>query len=113
MACIFCQIAAGEVPSKLVYQDDEIIAFRDLYPQAPVHILVVPRKHIAALTEVKPAELPLIARMVGVANELARTEGLAAKGFRIAVNCGPEGGQSVGHLHMHLLGGRPLSGKLG
>ena len=112
MSCIFCQIAFGEIPSTLLHQDDEIIAFRDINPQAPTHILVLPKKHIAALTEMTEADLPIISKMTKVANDLAAKEGLSVKGYRVAINCGQEGGQTVGHLHMHLLGGKQLSGYL-
>ena len=109
MSCIFCQIASGEVASKMLYQDDEVIAFRDINPQAPMHILITPRKHIPALTDLSENDLSIIAKMVGIANDLAKKEGLSERGYRIVVNCGSEGGQAVPHLHMHLLGGRQLS----
>ena len=113
MSCIFCRIAAGESPTNLLYEDDEMIAFRDINPQAPVHILIVPTKHIAALTDLNDEELPIITRMVGIAKNLAEQEGVSTRGYRLAINCGKEGGQTVGHLHMHLLGGRQLSGRQG
>ncbi|MFA4837599.1 MAG: histidine triad nucleotide-binding protein [Dehalococcoidia bacterium] len=113
MACIFCQIASGKIPSELLHQDDEVIAFRDISPQSPTHILILPRKHIPSLADLNDRELPILAKMAGVANKLAKKEGLSEKGYRVAINCGSEGGQSVGHLHMHLLGGRQLSGQLG
>ncbi len=113
MDCIFCQIAAGKISGDIVYRDDEIIAFRDINPQAPVHLLVIPRKHIASLVQLGEEDIPLMGRLVGVANELAGREGVAQSGYRLAVNCGGEGGQLVPHLHLHLLGGRQLSGRLG
>jgi histidine triad (HIT) family protein len=113
MDCIFCQIATGEIPSDIVYQDEEVLAFRDIKPQAPVHILVIPKKHIPSLDQLKEDELPLIARMIAITNKLAKKEGVAQKGYRLAINCGPEGGQLVPHLHLHLLGGRRLSDALG
>jgi len=113
MDCIFCQIVAGKIPSDIVYQDEEVIAFRDIKPQAPVHILIIPKRHIPSLEQLKEDELPVITHMVEVANQLAKGEGVAQKGYRLAINCGKEGGQLVPHLHMHLLGGRRLSGKLG
>jgi histidine triad (HIT) family protein len=113
MECIFCQIASGKIPSDRVYQDKEIIAFRDIKPQAPVHILVIPKRHIPSLDQLKENELPVIAHMVEVANQLAKREGIAEKGYRLAINCGEEGGQLVPHLHLHLLGGRRLSDQLG
>jgi histidine triad (HIT) family protein len=111
--CIFCKIAAGEIPSEFLYQDDDMIAFRDINPLAPVHILVVTKKHIPSLIELSDADLPLVAGMVKVANQLAESEGIAGRGYRLVVNCGKEGGQVVQHLHLHLLGGRQLSGGLG
>jgi histidine triad (HIT) family protein len=113
MDCIFCQIASGKIPTDIVYQDQAIIAFRDIKPQAPVHILIIPKRHIPSLNQLKEADLPVISRMVAVANKLAKDEGLAEKGYRLAINCGQEGGQLVPHLHMHLLGGRKLSDTLG
>jgi histidine triad (HIT) family protein len=113
MDCIFCQIAAGKIPGDTVYQDQEIIAFRDINPQAPRHLLIIPRKHIPSLTQLSPADLHLIGKMVAIANQLAEKEGVAEKGYRLAINCGEEGGQVVPHLHLHLIGGRQLSGTLG
>ncbi len=113
MSCIFCQIASGKAPAQMLHQDDEIVAFRDIRPKAPTHILVVPRKHITALNEVTQTDLPLISKMTKVANDLAVKEGVSGKGYRVIINCGRAGNQVVGHLHMHLLGGRQLSGHLG
>ncbi len=112
MDCIFCQIAAGKVPSEILYQDEEVIAFRDINPQAPVHLLIIPRKHIPSLTRLTDADSPLIGHMIAIANQLAKDEGISERGYRLVINCGDEGGQLVPHLHMHLLGGRQLSGKL-
>jgi histidine triad (HIT) family protein len=113
MDCIFCQIVSGKIPSDIIYQDEEVIAFRDIKPQAPVHILIIPKKHIPSLTGLRQDELPVISRMVEVANQLAKREGVAQSGYRLVINCGKEGGQLVSHLHMHLLGGRKLSDPLG
>lgn len=113
MACIFCQIVAGKLPGDIVYRDDEILAFRDVNPQAPVHLLVIPRKHIASLAQAGEEDVPLMGRLVGVANKLARQEDIAKSGYRLVINCGQQGGQLVPHLHLHLLGGRQLSGRLG
>ena len=113
MDCIFCQIASGKIPSDIVYQDKELIAFRDIKPQAPVHILVIPKRHIPSLDQLTEKELPIITHMLEVANQLAKGEGLSQKGYRLAINCGEEGGQLVPHLHLHLLGGRRLSDTLG
>ena len=111
--CIFCQIAAGKVPGDILYQDEEVVAFRDINPQSPTHIVIIPKKHIPSLAHLSEADSPLIGHMVNVANQLARKEGIAEKGYRLAINCGEQGGQLVPHLHMHLLGGRKLSDKLG
>lgn len=113
MDCIFCKIAAGEIPSDTLYQDDEVVAFRDINPQAPVHVLVIPRKHIESIVYMSGDDSSLTAHMVDVANQLAREEGIAETGYRLVINCGEQGGQLVPHLHLHLLGGRGLSGKLG
>ncbi len=113
MACIFCQIVAGKIPGDIVYQDEEVIAFRDISPQAPVHLLIIPKEHIVSLARLTEKEVPLMARMVSIANQLAKREGISESGYRLAVNCGRQGGQLVPHLHLHLLGGRQLSGQLG
>ncbi len=113
MDCIFCQIIAGKVPSDITYQDEEMIAFRDINPQTPTHMLIIPKKHIPSLAHLSEADTPLIAHMANIANRLAKEEGISERGYRLVVNCGVEGGQLVPHLHMHLLGGRRLSGRLG
>ena len=113
MDCIFCQIVDGKIPSDTVYQDDEVLAFRDINPRAPVHLLVIPKKHVASLNQLTEKEMPLMGRMVSVANQLAKREGISESGYRLVINCGREGGQLVPHLHLHLLGGRQLLGKLG
>ena len=113
MDCIFCKIIAGEIPTDIVYQDEEVIAFRDINPLAPTHLLIIPKKHIPSLTHLSEAESPLIGHMVNIANQLAKKEGIAEKGYRLAINCGEQGGQLVPHLHMHLLGGRKLSDGMG
>ncbi len=113
MDCVFCQIVDGKIPSDIVYQDEEIVAFRDINPRAPVHLLIIPKKHIASLVELTEKEFPLMGRMVSVASKLAKGEGISESGYRLVLNCGKEGGQLVGHLHLHLLGGRQLLGKLG
>ena len=113
MDCIFCQIAAGKIPADILYKDDKVIAFRDVSPQAPVHLLIIPREHIPSLAHVTEAEAYIVARMISVANEMARQEDIAESGYRLVINCGEQGGQLVPHLHMHLLGGRQMSGKLG
>jgi len=113
MDCIFCQIVDGKIPSDIVYQDEEVIAFRDINPVAPAHLLIIPKKHIPSLTHLADVETPLIGHMVKVANQLARKEGIAESGYRLVINSGEQGGQLVPHLHMHLLGGRRLSDAIG
>jgi histidine triad (HIT) family protein len=104
--CIFCRIVAGEIPARIVHQDDQVIAFHDLAPQAPTHVLIVPRKHIASLLEAAPDDGPLLGRLQTAAVEIARREGLDQGGFRLVTNTLEGAGQSVFHLHVHLLGGR-------
>ena len=107
--CIFCRIAAKEIPATAVYEDDAVIAFKDLEPQAPVHALIIPKKHIESLLGLTEEDRSLVAHIhVDVVPQLAKKLGLAEKGFRIVVNTGEEGGQTVGHLHFHLLGGRSM-----
>ena len=106
--CIFCRIARGELESKVVSEDDETFAFRDVNPQAPTHLLVVPREHIEKLTDLQAGRAELIGRLVLKGVELAQSEGLSERGFRLVLNCGPEAGQSVFHVHMHVLGGRKM-----
>lgn len=106
--CIFCKIASGEIKGDIVFQNESVVAFRDLSPQAPVHILVIPRKHIATLNELAPADDSLVSKIVRTATELADKEGLAEKGYRLVLNCNEQGGQSVFHIHLHLLGGRHM-----
>jgi histidine triad (HIT) family protein len=101
--CIFCKIAAGEIPSKKVYEDADAIAFHDIKPHAPVHFLIVPKKHIPSLMEVTPGDEALLGKLTALAPKLAQEQGL--KGFKLAVNTGREGGQEVFHLHLHVLGG--------
>ena len=113
MDCIFCKIVAGEIPGEIIYQDEKIIAFRDINPQASTHLLIIPKKHIPSLADLSEADSPLIGHMVNVANQLARKEGIAEKGYRLVINCGKQGGQIVPHLHMHLLGGKRLSDQMG
>jgi len=112
MDCVFCQIVAGKIPSKTLYQDEEVIAFRDINPMAPTHLLIIPKRHIPSLAQLSDAETPLIGLMTKIANQLAREEGISESGYRLVISCGEGGGQVVPHLHMHLLGGRRLSGKL-
>jgi histidine triad (HIT) family protein len=108
--CIFCRIAAGEVPSTQVAQGDEWVAIRDIHPGAPVHVLVIPRRHVAGVADLGAADQALAGRLLLAASEVARKEGLAANGYRVVINQGTHGGQTVPHLHLHVLGGRQLSG---
>jgi histidine triad (HIT) family protein len=105
--CIFCKIARGEIPATMVVNSKEIAAFRDLNPQAPTHILIIPKKHIASLDDANDSDL--LGRMLGMAAALARQEKIAKSGYRTVINTGRDGGQSVDHLHMHLLGGRAMT----
>ncbi len=107
MDCLFCKIAAGEIPAKKLYEDDTAVAFADIEPQAPVHILMIPRKHIPSLAHLAPGEEQIVGHLHAVANRLALEKGLE-KGFRTVMNTGQHGGQTVAHLHLHLLGGRSM-----
>lgn len=113
MECIFCKIVASEMPADIRYEDEELIAFPDINPLAPTHLLIAPKKHIPSLIELPEAEVSLVGKMAGVANQLAKRENIAGSGYRVVINCGRQGGQGVFHLHMHLLGGRQLSRALG
>jgi len=106
--CLFCKIAAGEIPCKQVYSDDELFAFEDIHPQAPVHLLIIPRKHIATVNDLNPDDEGLMGRMVLLASRLAAEKGLHERGYRLNLNCLESAGQSVFHIHLHLLGGRPF-----
>lgn len=105
--CLFCKIIKGEIPSEKVYEDDEILAFKDIAPKAPVHILVIPKKHISSAKEITIEDEVLIGKMFTVINKIAKEFGLE-NGYRIVNNCGEDGGQEVMHLHFHLLGGKEL-----
>lgn len=109
--CLFCRIVAGALPAERVYEDGEILAFRDIHPQAPLHCLVVPKAHVATLDDFSPQDDALIGRLLLTAKRIAAEHGL--KGYRVAMNVGSEGGQVVFHVHLHVLGGRPLKGALG
>jgi histidine triad (HIT) family protein len=103
--CLFCKIVRGEIPSSKEYEDDEVLAFNDIDPKAPVHILIVPKKHVASVAALEDGDEELVAHIVRVAQQLAAAKGLG-NGFRLVANTGPDGGQTVDHLHFHLLGGR-------
>jgi len=110
--CIFCRIANGEIPSTKVFEDDEVLAFKDIHPQAPVHFLIIPKLHITSLDHLAPEDAPLLGRLLALAPQLAREQGLT-DGFRTIINTGRIGGQEVPHLHLHVLGGTsPLPGML-
>lgn len=106
--CLFCKIAAGNIPSTKVYEDEKILAFRDIAPQAPTHILVIPKTHITSVAEVDGSNCDLVAHIFTVIPQIARQEGLEG-GYRVVSNCGSDAGQTVHHLHFHILGGRMLS----
>ncbi len=108
MDCIFCKIASGAMTVPALYQDEQVVAFRDNAPQAPVHFLVIPRAHLQSLAHTAHEHAPLLGHMLAIASELAANEGLA-KGFRTVINAGNDGGQTVDHLHIHVLGGRPMA----
>lgn len=111
--CIFCRIVAGEVTSDIVYQDEDFLAFRDISPQAPTHVLIIPKTHITSLAQLTEEQQELAVRLIIIARKLAEKEGIAKRGYRLVINCGPEGGQLVPHLHLHLIGGRKLGDRLG
>ena len=111
--CLFCRIISREIPSDIVYQDDEFLAFKDIHPQAPTHILIIPKTHFDSLVEISDQQEKLMGRLVIIAKKLAEKEGVAKSGYRLVLNCGAEGGQVVPHLHLHLIGGRKLDGKIG
>jgi histidine triad (HIT) family protein len=111
--CLFCQILAGDRPGQIVFRDDQVTAFRDIHPAAPVHILIVPNRHITAVNDLTEADEPLMGRLFSVARQLAEQEGVAQSGYRLIVNTGPHGGQTIFHLHMHLLGGQRMRYPMG
>jgi histidine triad (HIT) family protein len=107
--CVFCGISRGDIPARIVLEDEDFAAFRDLNPQAPVHVLVVPRKHVGSTGDLGPEDAELTGRLVLAADAVARKLGIASSGYRVVINTGEDGGQTVPHLHLHVLGGRPLS----
>ncbi|HLX63166.1 MAG TPA: histidine triad nucleotide-binding protein [Planctomycetota bacterium] len=107
--CIFCKIGAKQIQSMVVFDDDDLIAFRDINPQAPVHILIIPKKHYTSLNDVEAAEIGLIGRMFSAAKSIAKQEKINGSGYRLVMNTGANAGQSVAHLHLHLLGGRVMA----
>ena len=109
MDCLFCKIIAGDIPSAKVYEDELVYAFRDIEPQAPVHILIIPKEHIASANHLTDENASVVGHIYAVAAKIAKEEGIAEGGYRIVNNCGQDGGQTVGHLHFHMLGGRSLA----
>ena len=110
--CIFCKIIRGEIPSSKVYEDEEILAFNDINPAAPIHVLVIPKKHITSLAHMEDGDEELIGKIYKVINQIAEKKGVKENGYRVIVNCGKDGGQEVGHLHFHLLAGTQLGEKI-
>lgn len=112
MDCIFCKIINKEIPASVVYEDEEILAFKDINPQAPVHIIVIPKKHIEKITEIEEQDEAVIGKIYSVINKIATEQRIAEEGFRVIINCGENGGQEVKHIHFHLLGGTKLGAKI-
>lgn len=110
--CLFCKIAAGQIPSTKVYEDEQVLAFRDIAPQAPVHVLVIPKKHISGWYDAKDEDDALLAHLMRVAAKVAELEGIVDSGFRVVSNCGADAQQTVKHLHLHVLGGKTMAGEM-
>ena len=106
--CIFCDIAEKRIESKIVFEDEKVVAFKDIHPQAPVHVLIIPKKHLSGVTAVEEADRELVGHLLMVSQQIARDFSVYQCGFRLVVNSGPDAGQAVNHLHVHLLGGRTL-----
>lgn len=111
--CLFCKIAAKQIPASIVHEDADLVAFKDIAPQAPVHLLIVPKAHIDSLNALEEGHVALVGRIPLLAAKLAQDLGIAEAGYRLVTNCGPHAGQTVFHLHTHLLGGGPLAGRMG
>ena len=111
--CIFCKIVSGEIPASKVLETDKILAFSDIHPVAPVHVLIVPKEHIETFMDVKENKMDILGEMYRAAQKIAREKGIAEKGFRVTVNVNPDGGQLIFHLHMHIFGGRKLTDAMG
>ncbi len=107
--CLFCSIASGQIPATIVYQDEDVVAFRDIHPVAPFHVLVIPRVHLASLADASEADAAMLGRLMLAAGRIARDEGFEGRGYRTIVNTGAEAGQTVHHLHVHVLAGKTLS----
>jgi histidine triad (HIT) family protein len=108
MDCLFCKIVEKKIPSKILYEDDLCLAFEDINPQAPVHVLVIPKRHFSTALELKEEDRNLAGHLFLIANRIAKEKGIAEKGFRLVLNCNREAGQTIFHLHLHVLGGRPM-----
>ena len=108
MDCLFCKIARQQIPAAIVHEDDQVVAFRDISPQAPVHLLVIPKKHVTTVNDLQPEDAALAGHMLLTAQKLAAAEGIAESGYRLVMNCNEEGGQTVYHIHLHVLGGRSM-----
>ena len=109
MSCIFCKIASSEIPAEVIFEDDEVLCFKDVAPQAPHHLLVIPRQHIGTLEQLEQHHSALAGKMLFTATQIAKAEGFSSEGYRLVMNCNDLGGQTVGHIHMHLLGGRQMT----
>jgi histidine triad (HIT) family protein len=107
--CLFCKILAGDIPAEVIYESDDAVAFRDINPQAPTHVLIIPRRHIATINDLQAGDESVVGSLYLAAKTIAAQEGLAEDGYRVVMNCNEGAGQTVFHLHLHLLGGRPLS----
>ena len=108
MSCLFCEIVAGRIPARIAWQDDTVLAFHDINPQGPVHILIIPKRHITSLNDLEPGDDALVGSLVRRGRSLAAEHGLAERGYRLVFNCGDDAGYSVYHIHLHLVGGRKL-----
>ncbi len=106
--CLFCKILAGDIPAEIIYESDTAIAFRDINPQAPTHVLIIPRKHVATINDIDKSDQEMVGSLYSAARDIAATEGIADEGYRAVMNCNEGAGQSVFHIHLHLLGGRAL-----
>ena len=111
--CIFCKIVAGQAPAAILYRDELAVAFRDIHPVGPTHVLVVPNRHIVSVNDLTPGEESLVGHLVFIAGQIARQEGIDQSGFRLILNTGPDSGQAVFHLHLHVIGGRPMRFPMG
>ena len=107
--CLFCKIAAGDIPAKIIYQDDNVVAFEDISPQAPHHVVIIPQEHIATVNDLQSEHTALVGKLVTTAKSIAADCGFADQGYRLVMNCNAAGGQTVFHVHLHLLGGRNLT----